>query len=205
MKLVGILGFGSVLIVAFGYLTIFGSPVKTEIVPVTTTQTESIDAEQPQLSVESEAFAGTGSIESLYERGEVLECQIIYTPNPLEAEITGTVYLSDGKVRADFVVPSADMTGQTVASIIYDFTTLYLWSEIAGETFGVQQTQTEFNGFADSAAAIAYDTEIQYDCLAWLAVDDTIFEPPTEVLFGEMSDISANMEFGTIYENQGEF
>lgn len=205
MKLVGILGFGAVLIVAFGYVTIFGSPVTTEIVPATTTPLEFVDAEQSQKTAKREAFAGAGSVESLYERGEALECQIIYIPNPLEAEITGNIFMSDGKVRADFVVPSADMTGQTVASIIYDSTALYLWSEIEGDTFGVKFTQTEFAGFGDSAAAIEYDTEVQYDCLTWLAIDNTIFEPPTGVLFGDTSDVGANMEFGTIYENEGEF
>jgi hypothetical protein len=97
------------------------------------------------------------------------------------------------------------MTGQTVASIIYDSTMLYLWSEIEGETFGVKQAQTEFAGFADSAAVIEYATKVQYDCLTWLVVDNTIFEPPTDVLFGDMTDVGANMEFGTIYENEREF
>jgi hypothetical protein len=205
MKLVGILGFGALLVVVFGYATIFGGPVTTEIIPASTIQTESVDTEQQQKATKREAFAGTGSIESLYERGEALECQIIYTPNLVEAEITGNIFISEGNVRADFVVPSADMTGQTVASIIYDSTTLYLWSEIEGETFGVKQAQTEFAGFADSAAVIEYATEVQYDCLTWLVVDNTIFEPPTDVLFGDMTDVGANMEFGTIYENEREF
>jgi len=204
MKLVGILGFGAVLVVVFGYMTIFGGSGGTEIVPATTDQSAaeqgiSEAANEPR---EREAFAGAGSIEALYKRGQALECQITYIPNPLEAEITGNMFIANENVRADFVVPSADMNGQTVASVIYDQNNLYLWSEIDGETFGIKQTQTEFDGFGDSAAAMEYDTEVQYDCLTWLRVDPTIFEPPTGVLFSDVSDINANMEFGIIYEDE---
>jgi hypothetical protein len=89
-----------------------------------------------------------------------------------------------------------------VASIIYDQPTLYIWSEIDGETFGVKQTQENFMGLGDTAAAIDYDTQVQYDCLTWPRVDVTIFEPPTDVLFSDMQEMNANMEFGTLFEDE---
>jgi len=202
MKTVGILAFGALLVVVFGYVTIFGSSPETVVTPATDTQGQSevvADSTEPE---EREQFSGAGSIQSLYERAESLECQCTYIPNPLEAEITGNIFTDQGRVRGDFVVPAPDLNGQTVASIIYDQPTLYIWSEIDGETFGVKQVQDEFTGLGDTAAAIDYDTQVQYNCLTWPRVDSTIFEPPTNVLFNDMEDMSANMEFGTLFEDE---
>jgi len=204
MKLLGVLSLGAFLVIAFGYVTIFGGPAGTEIVPATTDRTpfEQNDSEN-EIDLETrDAFSGAGSIRSLYQRGDSIECQITYIPNAVEAEITGNIFTADGRVRGDFVVPSPDMNGQTVASLIFDTSTLYIWSDIDGETFGVKQPQTSFTGFGDSAAAIDYDTEVQYNCLTWPMVDNTIFEPPTNVLFSDIQEINANMEFGTLFEDE---
>lgn len=203
MKTVGILAFGALLIVVFGYVTIFGGGVDQTVVPVTddTDTVTELQNNQPD-SREREQFSGAASIRTLYERGESLECQITYIPNPLEPEITGNIFTDEGRVRGDFVVPAPDLNGQTVASVIYDQPTLYIWSEFDGETFGVKQTQSEFAGLGDTAAAIDYDTEVQYDCLTWPRVDWTIFEPPTDVLFSDVAEINANMEFGTMFEDE---
>ncbi len=203
MKTVGILAFGALLVVAFGYFTIFGGPPSAPIEPAATDT--DIIAEQVSTdpdSIERDQFAGSGSIRSLYSRGDSIECQITYIPNPLEAEISGNIFMADGRVRGDFVVPAPDLNGQTVASIIYDQPTLYIWSEIDGETFGVKQVQNSFAGLGDTAAAIDYDTEVQYDCLTWPRVDQTIFQPPTNVLFSDVAEINANMEFGTLFEDE---
>jgi len=202
MKTVGILALGAILVVLFGYATIFGGPDVT--IESTSSDTEVITEDTTNVPdpEQREQFTGTGSIRSLYERGGAIECQITYIPNPLEAEITGNMFTADGRVRGDFVVPAPDLNGQTVASIIYDQPTLYIWSEIDGETFGVTQTQNEFLGLADTATAIEYDTEVQYDCLTWPRFDNTIFEPPTNVLFSDMEEMNANMEFGTLFEDE---
>lgn len=203
MKTVGILAFGALLVVSFGYVTIFGGPRSATVEPAST----DIDVIAEQVnndpdSIERDQFAGSGSIRELYERGGSIECQITFIPNPLEAEITGNIFTNEGRVRGDFVVPAPDLNGQTVASIIYDQPTLYIWSEIDGETFGVKQTQDNFSGLGDTAAAIDYDTEVQYDCLTWPRVDNTIFEPPTNVLFNDTQEMNANMEFGTLFEDE---
>jgi hypothetical protein len=203
MKTLGILAFGALLIVTFGYVTIFGGSSEPTVEPVAT-DTQPITKEvidNTEIS-KRDQFTGSGTIRSLYERGDSLECQITYIPNPLEASITGNMFTADGRVRADFVVPAPDLNGQTVASIIYDQPTLYIWSEIDGETFGVKQTRENFMGLGDTAAAIDYDTQVQYDCLTWPRVDQTIFEPPTKVLFSDVEEMSASMEFGTLFEDE---
>ena len=204
MKLVGILGLGAILVLTLGYFIVFGGESSVTATNVSNEKTVAESVQVPASSNKREQFTGADSIRALYERGDSLECQITYIPNPLEAEINGNIFTDKGRVRGDFVVPAPDLNGQTVASIIYDQPTLYIWSEIDGETFGVKQTQQDFVGLGDTAAAIDYDTQVQYDCLTWLRVDPTIFEPPTKVLFSDLDAMGANMEFGTLYE-EGEF
>lgn len=202
MKTVGILAFGAVMVVLFGYFTIFGGAPERTIEPATENQLLAEPGERAEEPEERTSFAGAGSIRSLYERGDSIECQITYIPNPLEPEIYGNIFTDEGRVRGDFVVPSPDLSGQTVASIIYDAPNLYIWSEIDGELYGAKQTQNNFTGLGDTAAAIDYDTEVQYDCLTWPLVDGTIFEPPSNVLFNEVTEVNANMEFGTVFTDE---
>jgi len=208
MKLLGILAFGALLVVAFGYVTIFGGPTSLDDVdPGIDDQTESPLVNQAPIdpaTIERVAFAGAGTIESLFMRGATgpIECQITFIPSALEPAINGSMFVSDGQVRADFIVPSPDMTGEVVASVIHVNEMLYVWSEINGETFGMRMSQPTFNGFGDSAADMDLDTEVQYDCLTWPAVDNTIFEPPARVLFTDMTNLTGNMEFGVMYENE---
>ena len=203
MKTVGILAFGALLVVAFSYFAIFGGSTESTVQQTQSDIAPIAEATDRTLAPdERQQFSGSDSIRSLYERGDSIECQITYIPNPLETEITGNIFTDEGRVRADFVVPSPDFNGQTVASIIYDQPTMYIWSEIDGETFGIEQTQEDFSGFSDSAAEIDYDTEVQYDCLSWPRVDNTIFEPPSNVLFKDAADMKANMEFGTLFEDE---
>lgn len=206
MKYVGILALGAVLLVSFGYFTIFGGPENT-ITPAS----ETGDAIPEQLATDTdpnarEDFAGAGTLASLLERGDSIECQITYIPSPLEAEIIGTFFVADGKVRADFLTPSPDLSGQVLSSLIYDTQTMYVWSEINGEQYGFSMVSDAFIN-EDANTPVPADTEVQYNCLTWPRVDNTIFEVPGSVLFTDMTDVQAQFETGTIYEDPevGEF
>jgi len=207
MKVLGVFAFGAFFIVAFGYVMIFGMPSGFQVEPTSPDEQLASDYlsqnEGTTQVSRGESFAGTGSVESLYVRNQSLECQVSYTPSPLEDTVTGTMFMAAGQVRADFVVPAPDLVGQAVASVIYDGATLYLWTEIDGELFGAKQPQSMFAGFGQSAAAIDYNTLVQYSCQNWLVVDETLFNPPTSILFTNISTAPANMEFGTVYEDDG--
>lgn len=201
MKYVGILAVASVLLVGFGYFTIFGGP---EIVIAPSTQTENTSPEQftaDPFSQERQAFAGVGSMQSLVEKGESIECQITYIPSPTEAAITGTFFAANDKVRGDFLTPAPDLSGQVLSSLIFTGEQVYVWSEIGGELYGFTiKTTSLTEGEAKSPVPMA--NEVQYDCLTWPAVDYTIFEPPARVLFTDMTNVAAEMEIGTIYNEE---
>ena len=205
MKYVGILSVGAVLVAGFAYYTLFAGPS----LPAITEQSDSIPIPEvipgdPRLQ-ERQTFAGAGSLNNLRARNESLECQITYIPNPQEPEVTGSFFTANGQVRGDFLVPTPDLNGQMVSSVIFDGTTLYSWTEIDGETYGFQiATDSFFSSEDNEATPVPTDIEIQYNCLTWPAVDRTIFQPPTNILFTDLTDFTATMETGLIFED-GEF
>ena len=206
MKYVGILVVASVLLVGFGYFTIFSGPevVRTPAIP-TDYNSSREQGESPTDPQTREAFAGAGTMQSLLERGDSIECQITYTPSPLEEPIVGTFFVANGKVRGDFLTPAPDLNGQVLSSLIFTGEQIYVWSEIGGEQYGFTIEANTLNA-AEANAPVPVDTEVQYDCLTWPAVDYTIFEAPTAVLFTDMTGVQAQMEFGTVYEDEaGEF
>jgi len=207
MKYVGILAVGAFVLVGFAYYTLFAGPTAPAVPERSRSETSFGDAAPiDPLDQEREEFAGAGTLANLVARNESLECQLTYIPNPLEDEITGSFFTANGKVRGDFLVSTPDLNGQMLSSVIFDGDTLYSWSEIDGELYGFKLSTNSFvSDEENDTAPIPDDTEVQYDCLTWPAVDYTIFEPPTSVLFTDMTDFSGVMETGTIYEAEGEF
>jgi len=206
MKYLGITVVGALLVASFAYFALFSGP--TLPVPVESPDAARLaipEAIDPTL-MERTAFAGTGSLNNLIARGESIECQITYIPNPLEPEVTGTFFVANGNVRADFLVPSPDLAGQVLSSIIFDGSAIYVWSEINEELFGFTVATDSFmTDQSSDTSPVPADTELQYNCLTWPAVDFTIFEPPTSVLFTDLTDFTATMETGLIFEEEGEF
>ena len=203
MKHVGPLLVLALVVAGFAYYALFAGPSlddapAPERVATTTTS-------EPVEEPERQSFAGAGSLDSLLRRGDNVECAITYIPNPLEPEVTGTFFTANGNVRGDFVVPAPDLSGQVVSSLIYRDDTLYVWSTINGEQYGFTLAAENFTS-PGADTPIPTDTEVQYNCLTWPRVDNTIFEPPADVLFTDMTDTSATMETGTIYPTEtGEF
>jgi len=207
MKYVGILSVAAILLIGFSYYTLFAPATAPTILdrPSENSMTVTEDPVDPR-DQEREDFAGAGTLASLVERNESLECQVTYIPNPLEEEITGSFFTANDKVRGDFLVQTPDLNGQMLTSVIFDGDTLYSWSEIDGELYGFKiQTDSFVSGEMNDTAPIPDDIEIQYNCLTWPAVDYTIFEPPSTVLFTDMTNVTGQMETGTIYEVEGEF
>jgi hypothetical protein len=207
MKYVGILGVGAFVLVGFAYYTLFAGPTVPEA-PERSSGDDAVNEIIPvdPLDQEREEFTGAGTLANLVARNESLECQLTYIPNPLEDEVTGSFFTANGKVRGDFLVSTPDLNGQMLSSLIFDGDTLYSWSEIDGELYGFKLTTDTFMSDQENdTAPIPDDTEVQYKCLTWPAVDYTIFEPPTSVLFTDMTDFTGVMETGTVYEAEAEF
>lgn len=203
MKYVVPLFVGAFVVAGFAYYTLFTGPsIDT---PVSEDSVVDVSVEpQPAEETERETISGAGTIYSLVTQGRALECSITYIPNPVEPEITGTFFTDSGDLRGDFIVPTPDLSGQMVSSIIMANETIWQWTDIDGELVGSRQAAAVDDAtLARLVAPVGLNTEVQYDCLTWPLVDRTIFTPPSTVLFTDATD--ATGEFGTIYPEEGEF
>lgn len=147
------------------------------------------------------SILGEGSLYSLLTRGDSLECQITYIPNPVEAEVVGSFFTNAGSARGDFIVPTPDLSGQMVSSIIITDNTIWQWSDIDGELVGSKQAADLTTDTLERLLSpVGFTTTVQYDCLTWPSVDQTIFEPPSSVTFTDAAE--AVFEEGIIYESE---
>jgi hypothetical protein len=136
----------------------------------------------------------------LLRREDNLECQINTVDNSVTNE--GTFFVADQKIRGDFITESPDMEGSSVSSIIVIDETMYVWTELDGESYGVKfQTQSTADSNVQTQEPVGLDERVEYSCRNWERVDQSVFIPPTDVMFQDMSQVlQEGMEYGTVYE-----
>lgn len=180
----------AVIVLGLYFLDVF-SKNKSEI-EVPTEESQHDTAQQ------TDTLSGVGTLAELNGKRQNLECSITYAPNEYEAEVTGTYFVADGKIRGDFVVVDANI-GEIVTSYIHDSESVYIWSDIGGELFGVVAS-AESASDVKTHEPVPTDERVRYNCKQWTAVDGSIFIPPSGVLFKDIQQ--ADMEYGTIYEEE---
>jgi hypothetical protein len=142
--------------------------------------------------------SGVGTFAELRAQGSDLECQVIQEKP--EGTIEGTLFLSGGSVRGDFVVPADELGGTIVSSMIVGGDSTYVWSTIDGETFGFKSdTETEAAAQLDAKEPVPMDATVQYTCVTWDEVDGSVFVPPATIKFRDLNAVmEAGMEYGTL-------
>lgn len=204
MKNISILLVLGAVVVGFGYYTLLSSPASQKADEMTAAQ-ESM-ADESTVINESDlvpsSLEGTGSLSHLRQLGKDIECTISYTNEEEQTSVEGTYFVSEDNMRGDFLTESADLEGQVLSSMIINGNMMHVWSEVEGGVYGMKMNLTEAeNSEVETNQPISLDANVQYECHAWEAVDRTIFEPPSDVLFRDMSDLMrAGMEYGTVYE-----
>lgn len=191
MKVRILFGTALMAVILLGAVLLFrDTPEVVEIASAPVVSLEPTQAAGPEI--------GVGNLAELHARGETLECTIVQRVGDSDVAIEGTYFTRDGKIRADFIQPETEL-GMVVTSYILKDDIFYVWSEIAGETYGVRYTEATLK---TANLPISLDESVRYNCQPWVRIDDSIFEPPTTVLFKDAAE--ADMEYGTIYET-GEF
>jgi len=183
----------------FAYYLIFSAPAPK--VSELADENE-VSMEEEQRPPKQEAFSGAGTLQGLQLRGEDIECTVSYAQSGAESEIEGTFFVSQGNVRGDFLVPSPDLTGEILSSMIMDKDYLYTWTEIDGQAYGAKMAVLVMaSEQTDANLPVSLQTDVNYDCKPWENVDSSVFIPPGKVLFRDMSELQkAGMEYGTTYE-----
>lgn len=197
---------GAVVVGGVALYMIFGGAPEE----VATTTGSEVTAEEEANEEVTGPTSGTDSLSALLAFGQNLECTITYTPDVVgEPETEGTYFTSRGRMRGDFVVES--MGTQAVSSIILDNEMMYSWSEIDGQKYGMKMTLSELetsqtdDSAPEANAAVPLDESVRYSCKPWVNVDGSIFEPPTDIIFTDYSNVvNMGMEFGTSYEGGAE-
>ncbi|MCA9362597.1 hypothetical protein KC906_04430, partial [Candidatus Kaiserbacteria bacterium] len=203
MKNVVILGVLAVLVVVVGYFMLFGTSEQAvtgetpdeqaqQVAPIPTEETTS-----PRL--------GSGTLEDLRLLGENMECTISYTDEAQGSIVEGTYFVSEGSMRGDFLIDAPDYSGKVVSSMIVDDQMMYVWSDINGQLFAVKMDLSLIeDSTVETNEPVKLDEEVNYNCTPWVAVDRTVFMPPNDVVFQDMSALMrTGMEYGTMYEGGG--
>lgn len=156
------------------------------------------------IEVKPTVIVGEGSLDSLANRGENLECSILYKKDDISGQtLEGSYFTSLKRMRGDFIMPEGG-----VSSVIVQDGFMYTWSVIDGQKYGMKVNLDELkkskaSTTPDTREPVPLESNVKYDCKPWNSVDGSIFVPPTDIVFTEFSDVmNGGMEYGTIYEDK---
>ncbi len=201
MKYIAMLGAAALAILGLAYFVLFSTPAHQMVKDAENDRAE-LKSQEPEPAQMPEERVGKGTLDYLRLLNEDLECTISYENSNEVGEVSGTFFTSDGDMRGDFLISLPEFSGQVLSSMIQKEDALYVWSEIEGDSYGVQFDLSD-SGVDDQNTNLPIDSnsETEYDCKPWPNVDRTVFDPPSEVLFQSAGlQEQAGMEYGTVYE-----
>jgi hypothetical protein len=197
---------GAVVVGGVALYMIFATGGEEAVVTDASSEVAAVDESANEVAVPK---SGTDSLSALLALGQNLECTISYAPEVTGGVKTeGTYFTSRGRMRGDFVVETNGT--EAVSSVIIDNDSMYSWSLIEGQKYGMKMTLSELEtAQTDDTApeanqAVPLDEAVTYSCKPWASVDGSIFNPPTDIVFTDYSDVvNMGMEFGTSYGEGG--
>lgn len=155
-----------------------------------------------QIDNEDEGFSGVDTLINLLGRGDSAECKVWHDTD--YGEIEGTMFIDKQDLRADFVTKSPDLTQDIPTSFIVLGNEMYYWSEIEGELYGVKGFVEKVSDSGNSP--ISANEKVRYQCNYWTNVDRSVFVAPSNIDWFDLDSVTEPvMEYGTIYEEEGEF
>ncbi len=196
MKYIKILGLIIVCIMGLAYYFI----IYDAYLPVKTLPMEKVVVATPELiKINKKSLSGVGTLEEIRLRDEDLECKISYENIDL---VEGTYFVSKGNLRGDFLSDSPELDGKILSSVVINNSTLYFWSEIDEELYGVKTNVLKDRDLAfEKRNSIPFGVKLKYDCKKWEKVDRSLFIPPLDILFKDENALfESDMEYGTVYE-----
>jgi len=152
----------------------------------TNASTESMSTPEAQASVSSDTRV---ALKDLFSSSKSQQC----TFSDSSSGSSGTVYMSNGKMRGDF---STTSSGQTMLShMIVENDTSYVWTDASDQGVklsyekATQLTSATASAQAGSATMpISLDQKVSYQCSAW-SVDPSLLTLPTTVKFNDFSSL----------------
>ena len=137
---------------------------------------------ESEVNTESKDFEEKTTLSKLMGRGGNYMCTFVH--NTQMGESTGSVYISNKKIRGDFVskvsVPGLANMGDITTHMISDGESVYTWSSMSAEGYKVPVAQEDTA--TQSSASVPTDQELDYKCVGWTA-DQSKFSLPTNITF----------------------
>lgn len=129
------------------------------------------------VSTETQNFKG--SMQELMARGGSWKCDVSVTTEGITS--TGTTYVAQGRVRADFV-SEIPQVGKMESHMLMRDNTAYTWTSMMnqGFKFPIKGNEVEPEVSAEVAAQINQDYD--YRCTAW-PTDESVFALPSGITF----------------------
>ncbi len=184
-----------IIIVIIAALFYYLSQLKSDSQP-TTTNVEDVQVDGVGTSLDKEPISGLGTLMSLQAMQKDLECQIAYSKEG-EEDVEGTYFISKGKMRGDFIVPTDEYPEDIVSSLILDGQKMYVWSKIGEDTFGFVSDRSNEKP-VNSNEPVPLDSDVRYTCKEWTELDGSVFVPPSSVEFKDLNAVmQGGMEYGT--------
>lgn len=166
---------------------------------------EALIAEEGTLTLTAgENIKGKKSLNSLFKLGKSMECTFYFSSDGIRGE--GTGFFADGNARVDSLYTGSNQS-LTASYMITDAQNkvMYTWTLDDGLTQGfkiaIPEGVSENTGDASfmqvstppSEVVVTPETAVEYDCKPW-NVDNSVFYPPIDVEFIDMTNIQMQME-----------
>jgi len=144
---------------------------------------------------------GKNSIMSLFKMGKSMECTFVFTGEGMRSE--GTGFFDNGNARIDSL--SSLNSTQLATYLIIDSSSnkMYTWTLQDGKTDGFVMTLPKDGETGKppmpgtdprkDTTAVTPESPVDYNCKPW-TVDSSVFIPPTDVEFMDMSNMQKQME-----------
>ena len=166
---------------------------KNNVSTATTTASVAVTASASAEAAPPKAEGGSMSLKDLIASAVSKKCTV--TTSNDKSDSSGTVYISNGKMRTDFtsVAKIGTLAGKVMLShMIVDTDMSYMWGESAMK-FGIKIARKDVLDVAPAEgktpanqAAIDLNEKSEYNCDSWIP-DAALFTPPTDITFNDMS------------------
>ncbi len=151
----------------------------------------------------NDTIVGKGSLRSLLALGRSQECTFVVRTDGMVQE--GNAFYDGGNARVDTLM-SGGVNEPIATYMIMDQNTkmMYLWSTIQGNQ-GIKMaltepevtTESKDTGLSDqtpeAGVGVTPDVDVDYTCKSW-RVDRSVFVPPAEIVFVDMTEMPQMME-----------
>ena len=170
--------------------------MRQAMVPETTGVVPAVVSSTSSDPVVSDHLTGQDSLKNLLALGKTLECSFRTSDDGITTE--GSAFFDSGKLRVDTMYTGASSSIDT-SSLIISGDTMYTWSKTDAGEFAIKMPTAAVP--ATSAGTrkgeVSLQNNVQYDCKPW-RVDGSVFVPPADLTFMDMSAMMKGMPAGMV-------